>query len=275
MDHDLYDSPLPEIIRNRLPESLFARHVYFSPTVGSTNTSAKELAKKGAAEGSMVLAEEQTKGKGRLGRHWHSPSGVNLYFSIVFRPSFSIDRVFSLTMLTALALVDGIEHATGLKTLIKWPNDVFMRDRKVAGILTEFSAKGKRIDYVVIGAGINVNWDTKGKPDLENIATSLKGETGYPVSRVDLLVDILEPLERYYRLFLKGQDRPIHTRWNELSMVIGKEVLVGPAGTRKRALAKGIDRNGALIIRDENGAESSIICGDVTVLFPSLQGSNR
>jgi BirA family biotin operon repressor/biotin-[acetyl-CoA-carboxylase] ligase len=273
MLHESDDKLLPKIIQERLPGSIFTRHIYYFPSIGSTNAYAKELAKKGGAEGSLVIAEKQTEGKGRMGRKWYSPSHVNLYFSVIFRPPFSIDRVFSLNMLIALALVDAIYNITGLKTLIKWPNDVYFTGKKMAGILTEFSANKKRAEYVIVGTGLNVNWDIKDKPELQYLATSLIKEIGHIVSRVDLLVKILELLERYYRLLLRDQDSFIYKRWNELSMVIGKEVLIGSSNERKKARVKGIDKNGALVIKDENGKESSIICGDVKVLFPPLPGN--
>ncbi len=273
MVHESKDRPLPETVQERLPDSLFTQHIYYFPSIGSTNAYAKELAKQGGAEGSIVIAEEQTKGRGRMGRKWYSPSHVNLYFSIIFRPPFSVDRVFSLNMLVALALVDAIDNMTGMKTLIKWPNDVYLKDKKTAGILTEFSTNKGMAEYVIAGIGLNVNWDIRDKSELKHVATSLAKEIGHPISRVDLLIKILKLLERYYQLLLKGQDSYIYNRWNELSMVIGREVIVDSLRVRKRAWVKRIDRNGALIIKEENGKESSIICGDLEVLFPSLSGA--
>lgn len=219
-----------------------------------------------------MITEKQTEGKGRLGRKWQSPSGVNLLFSVLFRPPFSIDRVFSLTMLTSVSLVDAIREMTGLRALIKWPNDIYCNGKKMAGILTEFSADSTDIEYVVVGTGLNVNWDIQDRPELEHIATSLMKEVGYPVSRITLLSHILEKLERNYKRLLRGEDDPIRDRWNRHSMVIGKEVLIDPEGEGKRAKATGIDRNGALLIQEEGGRASSIVCGDVRVLFPSLPG---
>lgn len=219
-----------------------------------------------------MITEKQTEGKGRLGRKWQSPSGVNLLFSVLFRPPFSIDRVFSLNMLTSVSLVDAIREMTGLRALIKWPNDIYCNGKKMAGILTEFSADSTDIEYVVVGTGLNVNWDIQDRPELEHIATSLMKEVGYPVSRITLLSHILEKLERNYKSLLRGEDDPIRDRWNRHSMVIGKEVLIDPEGEGKRAKATGIDRNGALLIQEEGGRASSIVCGDVRVLFPSLPG---
>lgn len=266
------DSPLPEILRESLPRSSFTKIVHYFPVIGSTNAYAKELAKQGEPEGSLVITEKQTRGKGRLGRQWQSPSGVNLLFSVLFRPPFSIDRVFFLTMLTSVSLVDAIREGTGLRALIKWPNDIYCNGKKMAGILTEFSADSADIEYVVVGAGLNVNWDIQGRPDLEHIATSLMKEVGHPVSRVTLLSLILEKMESNYKGLLRGEDDPIRDRWNRDSMVIGKEVLIDPEGEGKRAKVTGIDRNGALLVEEENGTASSVVCGDVQVLFPSLPG---
>ncbi|HUU40904.1 MAG TPA: biotin--[acetyl-CoA-carboxylase] ligase [Desulfatiglandales bacterium] len=265
---------LQDII-NKLPGSLFSRHVYCFFSIESTNVYAKELAKSGAAEGSLVIAERQTRGQGRMGRPWHSPSCSNLLFSIIFRPPFSIDRAFSLTMIAALAVVDAINKITGLSALIKWPNDVFFNNKKVAGILTEFSAKRKNIEYVVVGIGLNVNWDISNEPELKHVATSLINETGRPVSRLDLLATIFEFLEEYYELLLKGQEELVYKRWNDFSMVIGKEALINSTGKRIKAKVKRIDRNGALVIEDETGKESSVVCGDLEVLFPSLTPAQR
>jgi BirA family biotin operon repressor/biotin-[acetyl-CoA-carboxylase] ligase len=264
------DSPLPEILRERLPRSLFTQRVHYAPALGSTNSLAKELAGRGEPEGTLVITDRQTEGRGRLGRQWHSPAGVNLLFSVLFRPPFSMDRVFSLTMLVAASLVDAIRAMSGLNTLIKWPNDIYCQGKKVAGILTEFSTYGRAIEYVAVGTGLNVNWDLRDQPELEQSATSLMNELGYAVSRVTLLSNLLELLEKKYGLLLAGKDDLIRDQWNRHSMVTGRDVLIDPEGERKKARVAGIDGNGALLIEEEGGKTSSVVCGDVQVLFPSL-----
>jgi BirA family biotin operon repressor/biotin-[acetyl-CoA-carboxylase] ligase len=266
------DSLLPQILRERLPRSIFTHRVHYVPVLGSTNSHAKELARRGEAEGALVVTERQTEGRGRLGRQWHSPPGVNLLFSVLFRPPFSMDRVFSLTMLVAASLVDAIHAMSGLNTLIKWPNDIYCHGKKMAGILTEFSTEGRAIEYVVVGTGLNVNWDLRDQPELEHSATSLMNELGYPVSRVTLLSYFLELLEKNYGLILMGNDALIRDQWNRCSMVIGRQVLIDPEGEKKKATVTGIDRNGALLIEEEDGRSASIVCGDVQVVFPSLPG---
>jgi BirA family biotin operon repressor/biotin-[acetyl-CoA-carboxylase] ligase len=267
------DSLLPEVIRQGLPRSLFTRVVHCFHVIESTNSYAKELGTQGVAEGALVVTEHQTGGKGRLGRRWHSPPGANLLFSTLFRPPFSIDRVFSLTMVTAVSLVDAISEATGLRALIKWPNDIYCNGKKMAGVLTEFSADHTGVDFVVVGTGLNVNWDIRSRPELAHVATSLMKEVGHSIPRVAILIRILEQLESNYARLLRGEGPLIRDRWNEHSMVIGKEVLIDPEGQGKRARVTGIDRNGALLIQEENGTTSSIVCGDVRVLFPSLPGN--
>ncbi|MFW6147859.1 MAG: biotin--[acetyl-CoA-carboxylase] ligase [Thermodesulfobacteriota bacterium] len=266
------DSLDSERLRERLPQSLFTQAVHYVPVLGSTNAWAKELAKRGEAEGSLVITEKQTAGRGRMGRQWHSPFGVNILFSVLFRPPFTIDRVFSITMLSAASLVDAIRETTGLTALIKWPNDIYCNGKKMAGILTEFSAGTKSVEYVVVGIGINANWEPGAIQELRGLATSLMSEMGQPACREVVLSTILERLEKNYRLLLRGEDAVIRDRWNRHSMVVGKEVMIDPEGARIRAKAIGIDRNGALLIEEE-GRTSSVVCGDVQVLFPSLRTS--
>jgi len=263
----------PEALRARLPRSLFTQTIHYVPVLGSTNSRAKELAKQGEAEGSLVITEKQTRGRGRMGRPWYSPAGVNILFSVLFRPPFSIDRVFAITMLTAASLVEAIRETTGLTTLIKWPNDIYCNGRKMAGILTEFSADTRSVEYVVVGIGINANWKPDTIAEFREIATSLLSEAGQPVSRTVILSGILEKLEENYRLLLRGEDARIRDRWNRYSMVMGREVMIDPEGARRKATATGIDRNGALLIEEEGGRASSVVCGDVQVLFPSLTGT--
>jgi len=192
---------------------------------------------------------------------------------VLFRPPFSLDRVFLLTMLVAASLVEAIRAMSGLNTLIKWPNDIYCHGKKMAGILTEFSADGTAIEYVVVGTGLNVNWDLRNERELQHSATSLMNEAGHPVSRVALLSYFLELLEKNYRLILMGKDALIRDQWNRCSMVIGRQVLIDPEGEKKKATVTGIDGNGALLIEEEGGRASSIVCGDVQVLFPSLPGN--
>ncbi len=263
---DLKDLLDQRIILNRLSSSsIFSKNIILHKRVDSTNLLAKEMASRGAPEGTVVLAEEQTAGRGRLERQWLSPGYVNLLFSILLRPSLPVDQVFVLTMTLAIAAVDGVEALCGLNALIKWPNDLYIGDRKLGGILTEFSTRGGKIEYVILGLGLNVNWNPGEGEDIIYPATSIFAESGARVSRNELLVTILKGFEDHYRQLLSGRIEALHERWNRLSMVMGKEVRIHSREGDIRGLALRIDPSGALIIRDEKGEERRIISGDVSL----------
>jgi BirA family biotin operon repressor/biotin-[acetyl-CoA-carboxylase] ligase len=233
------DSLDPQTIINKLGSSLFAQNLVFQRSLNSTNTLAKELAAQGAPEGTLVLAEEQREGRGRMGRRWVSPGHVNLLFSLLLRPHIHKDQVFVTTMILALATIEAIKSRTGLTSRIKWPNDIFAAGKKLGGILTEFSLRQEDIDYVVLGLGLNVNWSPHQTEGVSHLATSI--------------------------LVLSGQIDDFYRTWNEVSMIIGRnvEILSPIEKTHGRALR--IDRSGALIIEDDAGKEQRIIIGEVSV----------
>lgn len=259
------DSLDPQTIINKLGSSLFAQNLVFHRSLDSTNTLAKELAAQGAPEGTLVLAEEQREGRGRMGRRWVSPGHVNLLFSLLLRPQIHKDQVFVTTMILALATIEAIKSRTGLTSTIKWPNDIFAADKKLGGILTEFSLRQEDIDYVVLGLGLNVNWSPHQTEGVSHLATSILAETGSRISRNNLLVAILRIFEIYYGEVLSGQIDDFYRTWNEASMIIGRnvEILSPIEKTHGRALR--IDRSGALIIEDDAGKEQRIISGEVSV----------
>ena len=259
------DSLDPKTITNKLGSSLFAQNLVFHRSLDSTNTLAKELAAQGAPEGTLVLAEEQSEGRGRMRRRWVSPGYVNLLFSLLLRPHIHKDQVFVTTMILALATIEAIKSRTGLTSRIKWPNDIFAEGKKLGGILTEFSLRQEEIDYVVVGLGLNVNWSPHQTEGVSNLATSILAETGSRISRNDLLVALLRIFELYYGEVLSGQIDDFYKTWNEASMIIGQNVeIVSPIEkTHGRALR--IDRSGALIIEDDAGKEQRIISGEVSV----------
>lgn len=259
------DSLDPKTITNKLGSSLFAQNLVFHRSLDSTNTWAKELAAQGAPEGTLVLAEEQSEGRGRMGRRWVSPGYVNLLFSLLLRPHIHKDQVFVTTMILALATIEAIKSRTGLTSTIKWPNDIFAEGKKLGGILTEFSLRQEEIDFVVVGLGLNVNWSPHQTEGVSHLATSILAETGSRISRNDLLVTLLRIFEVYYGEVLSGQIDDFYRTWNEASMIIGRNVeIVSPIEkTHGRALR--IDRSGALIIEDDAGKEQRIISGEASV----------
>ena len=255
-------------ILDKLGSSLFAQNIIFQQSLDSTNTVAKELAAQGAPEGTLVLAEEQRAGRGRMGRRWVSPGYMNLLFSVLLRPKIRKDQVFVTTMILALATIEAIRSRTGLRSTIKWPNDLFVEGKKLGGILTEFSVTHEHIDYVVLGLGLNVNWSPDQTEAVSHPATSILAETGSKISRNDLLVSILMTFEGYYRQVLSGHIDDFYRTWNEASMVIGRNVQIVSSKEKTHGKALRIDRNGALVIQDSAGKERKIMSGEVSISLP-------
>ena len=259
------DALRPEGLREALTSSIFSRNIILFQSIDSTNRHGKEVGVQGGPEGTLVLAEEQTAGRGRKGRAWQSPGRANLLLSMVLRPPIKPDLAFVLTMILALAASDGVCDISGLRPLIKWPNDLYVGGRKLAGILTEFSVREKRIAYMVLGMGLNVNWDPDESPDILNPATSLLRETGCVINRGELLVYILRHFDDSYRRLLLGETMGFYRRWNELSMVLGREVVVETGGEILRGVVRKINREGALILRDSRGVDKVVLNGDVSL----------
>ncbi len=257
----------PSALRKRLGSSLFANNIIFHKTINSTNTLAKELAAHGAPEGTLVLAEEQTEGRGRINRVWLSPACENLYFTVVLRPCIQADQVFVLTMVLALAASDAMKKEIGIRSMIKWPNDLYVGRKKLGGILTEVSVREKAVEYVILGLGLNVNWNPQEGESMLYPATSIFAETGIRASRSDLLIKILKSYESSYSRVLSGQINDIYKRWNELSMIKGREVKIHSGQETVHGKVLRIDKNGALVILNDDGQEEKIHSGDVSVRF--------
>jgi len=248
-----------------LGESIFAKNLILHQKINSTNVAAKELAMKGTPEGTIVIAEEQTAGKGRLDRKWLSPGKENLLFTILLRPPWGAENVFLLTMMLAISVIDEAKNLAGIDILIKWPNDLYIDKKKLGGILTEFFMKDGVAEYVVIGLGLNVNWMPGEHDGLIYPATSILAESGMRVSRNELLIGLLKRFEAAYQRALSGEIDYLHKRWNELSMVIGKHVeIISPEEIIKgKAIA--IDRRGALTLKNSKGQELTVLSGDVSL----------
>jgi BirA family biotin operon repressor/biotin-[acetyl-CoA-carboxylase] ligase len=234
------------------------RTLHYRATVPSTMTLARELARGGAPEGTLVLAEVQTAGIGRLARHWHTPGG-NIALSLVLRPS--ADRLHYVVMLAALAAADAIESASGLVCDIKWPNDVLLEGRKVCGILmqTEHGAT----PFTLIGIGLNVNLDPDAFPDIREIATSLASAAGRDVDRALLLKVLLQEIERRY----VGLDAPeaIFGEWRRRLITLGRTVTVSGTGKAVTGVAEDVAADGGLLVRTPSGELERVLAGDVTL----------
>jgi BirA family biotin operon repressor/biotin-[acetyl-CoA-carboxylase] ligase len=232
----------------------------------STNDVIEKLARDGVKEGVVVFAESQTKGRGRLGRKWISPAHKGLWFSILLRPDLRPQETTQLTVASATALRRAIQSETGLKPEIKWPNDILIGGKKVAGILTELSAELDKVHYVVLGIGIDVNLDANEFPEeLKKIATSLKIETGEMISRSELATAILRELDFDYSRICGGKFSKVADEWEENCVTIGKNVTVQIGERKIRGRAESLDDDGALLLRTEHGHLERITGGDVTL----------
>lgn len=265
MTNDPSDPIHPEELRRALGESLFRVNVQYHSSLESTNSLLKTLAANGAPDGTVVVADEQTGGRGRMGRSWLSLPGANLLFSILLRPRVEPGQVFTLTMILAVSAAEVLHRRTGVAARIKWPNDLYADQRKLAGILTEFGVKGTTVDYVVLGMGLNVHWHPAGNEEIRGPATSLRMETGKDFPRADLLVRILKEFENSYAAFLKGDTDLIYSKWNDLSLILGRNVMVDTGSETIRGKAVQIDRAGALILEVESGVRRKVLCGDVSL----------
>jgi len=255
----------PELLKKRLAQSIFSSHIHYYPSIDSTNAVAKALAGQGAPEGTLVVTEEQIAGRGRRGRSWVSPAGANLLFSVLLRPPMEGDRVFVLTMVLALAGVKAVQKVAAVEAMIKWPNDLYVGPKKLAGVLTEFAVRGKQVDWVVPGMGINVAWRPDAPEQGGVPATSLLEETGQRVSRNELLIELLTEFEGLYKEVVAGNMEGLYEEWNRNCLVLGKAVVVATEKERIEGKALRIDDCGALILEDAEGNERRILTGDVSL----------
>lgn len=240
------------------------RKIHYFTRLGSTNSTAYELAAQGAEEGEAVVAESQERGKGRLGRIWFSPPFLNLYLSVILRPGWPPHQAPLITLMGAVATAETIERFCGLHPVIKWPNDLLLGGRKVAGLLNEIQSETDRIHFIVLGIGVNLNVDRTTFPEaIQPLATSLREELGRTISRKDFLCLLFERLEEWYTR-LKGEGRdPILQAWKEWAQISGQRVRVTSFGEVLSGVAIDIDSEGALLMRTEDGMTRRVVAGDV------------
>jgi BirA family biotin operon repressor/biotin-[acetyl-CoA-carboxylase] ligase len=269
-----------EAIAAALTTRRLGRPVLYLPRTGSTNDVAHERASTGAAEGLLVIADEQTAGRGRLNRCWWAPPGSSLLMSLLLRPPLPPDRAGQLTMCLGLAAVEGIEAVTGLRPALKWPNDLLLEDRKLGGMLTELRLNGEQVAYAVLGLGINVNVTfDEGRTtndenssslvlgpssDLANTAISLSMILGREVDRLALLAVLLARCEAWYERALAGESP--HAAWAARLDTVGRRVTVATTTGSVAGMAVGVTPEGALLVRGDDAVEYIIWSGDVTAL---------
>ncbi len=256
----------PEGIQARLRSRVIARPLEVVGEVGSTNDRVMAAGRDGAPEGLAIIADRQTAGRGRLGRPWASPPGVGLYTSILLRPNLPANQVSLLSLVAGLAVAEGIESVAGLAPLLKWPNDLLVDGKKVAGILTETASMESRVGYVGVGIGINVSHTMQDLPEeLRASATSLYLATRGEISRGELAAEIYNRLDWWYREFSDGRSQIILARGRERSAILGSFVDVLTGDERWRGLAVDLDADGALLVQEASGALRRVVAGEVSI----------
>ena len=258
----------------------FVRRIEYLPTVGSTNDVAKRLGVSGAPEATLVVADEQTAGRGRLGRAWYSPPGSAIAMSLLLRPKFPPALAYRLTMLTGLVAAEAVEQVTGLRVGLKWPNDVVIEQEaggrrqeargkrqdapilKLGGILTETSVSGQDIEFAVVGLGLNVNVDLGTCPDLPE-ATSLMMQLGHEVDRLEVLRALVERFAARYAVI--DRDERLRWDWSARLATLGRQIIARRGDESLAGLAEGVDESGALLIRADDGTPYRVDAADVTL----------
>ncbi len=257
----------PEYISRKLKTRLVGKNIVYKPVTGSTNRDAFELADEGAPEGTCVIADVQTKGRGRMGRSWAAPAASAVLTSMIFRPELSPQTATLLTLVAGIAAANAVRRVTDLEPWIKWPNDLKIGDKKLAGILTEMHAEMDRVHYVVVGMGINVNISLKSFPkEIKKLATSLSIETGRIVNRNQLIATLYYEMESAYRRLIERGPKAVIEQWELIAGIRGKRVRATMIdGKTVEGVAVGLGPDGSLHIEDDIGRERQITAGDVEV----------
>jgi len=256
------DRLIASLLAHLLKSGLIGKKITTFQETVSTNAVAFRMAEDGAEEGSVVIADSQTGGKGRLGRTWSSPAGVNLYCSVILRPPIQPVAAPQLTFLSVIAVARAIEQLLPIQTRIKWPNDILVDGKKVAGLLNEMSAETDKVNFVILGIGVNLNMTQEQFPDnLRHPATSLYIETGVKVDRTSFARVLLQELDSLYATFLSEGYAPARREWLERSRLAGAMVTVTDNNVVRSGRVTGIDEYGALLL--DSGEQ--ILSGDVVI----------
>ncbi len=257
-------------ILEKMQTRQIGREVHFFENIDSTNIRAKLEANQGAGHGTLIVADSQSAGRGRRGREWSSPSGKNLYFTLILKPDFSPQKASMLTLVMAIAVAEGVEKnleqcKSEAVLGIKWPNDLVMNGKKICGILTEMDVQQGTIGYVIIGVGVNV---AKQEFPLEFVdkATSIEAECGQEISKAQLLADIMLAFEKEYEVFLETYDLSgLQKQYNKRLINCGREVRVLDPQGEFCGIARGINESGELLVELEDGSVTVVYAGEVSV----------
>ncbi len=258
-----------EAIRRRLKTSIVGRHLYLFGEVESTNTVLRHLARSGAAEGTVVLAEGQRQGRGRLGQEWFSPSGVNLYASALFRERLAPREAAPFSFIAGLAVTDAVREL-GLHPAIKWPNDVLVNTKKVGGSLVECVVRGEQVDFLVLGVGVNLNVDAASLRDALGeaaaAATSLSAVSGHEIDRSAFAASYLNRLEEWALCYRNNGTAPILKAWRDRDILTGRRVTVRGAGAGFEGRVLGVNEDGQLVVQDSLGTSHTLLTEEIRVL---------
>lgn len=244
---------------------IIGQEINYHKKITSTNDLAKDLARQGTVEGTVVITEEQTKGRGRLGRTWQCLPKSGLCFSVVLYPRANPMEVPQFTMLAAVAVVKALARTVNLNAKVKWPNDVYIKNQKIGGILAEMVAEADRVKYVVLGIGLNVNQRQEELAMIGQGATSLRVQLGKPLIRSQVLVALLEELDELYNLWQQQGFLPLKKMWQEFALWVGDTVQVSDLHNHWQGVMEGIDDNGALLLNLPNGNIKTFFSGEVSL----------
>ncbi|MCL1833762.1 MAG: biotin--[acetyl-CoA-carboxylase] ligase [Leptospirales bacterium] len=240
----------PDIVKNLNTRIIGKKDIFFFEETDSTNTQAFNFASKGADEGAIVIAECQTSGRGRLGREWISPAGKNLYLSIILRPEIAPHQAPGLTITAAVALSETLDEFKIFDHKIKWPNDILINDKKVSGILTEMKERGGKIDFIIIGLGVNINSTSGDYPAvMKDSVISLKEFTNSEINRIEFLQSFLANFEKNYFDFITGGFKEILNKWIEKSSIINRKICVTEHGNTFTGIVTEVTSDGTLIVK--------------------------
>lgn len=252
-------------LESRIKTEWVGHPVFFYESLDSTNLRAKLDAEQGALEGTLVVADMQTAGRGRRGRSWSSPAGTNAYFTLLLRPDFVPEKASMVTLIMALAVAEGIYQTCGIRAAIKWPNDIVVNGKKVCGILTELSVEHDYIHYIVIGVGINCGLQ-QFSPEISDKATSLEAECGKKISRAVLVANVMSAFERYYEGFRKEPSLAfVLEEYNRVLVNRDREVRVLDPKGEYSGISRGINEAGELLVELPGGQMISVYAGEVSV----------
>ncbi len=260
----------PDILDRReinIPQGqLIGGNIQHFVEIDSTNNYAKKIANEGCAHGTVIVADRQTMGRGRIGRQWQSDTSEGIWVSLVLRPDLEPENIQIITLAASVAVVEAIKETQGIVCGIKWPNDIILDGRKLGGILTELSAEPGHVNYVVVGIGINANQDSEiFDYEIRQRAVSLKMHKGESVSRSHLLGSILTNFEKIYKYVLHGKNKDIIDKWTDYSVTIGKEVKVAYRDVEYIGTAQSIAHDGRLIVKCKDGVIREIAAGEIQV----------